>query len=341
MGFGRTVPHYVIGLVARAPAVPRCFDLECTMGRAVVSKGEVRPIRSLVYVGAANEAAVTRAVEADGDALFLDLEEPQFPYGPTERQHARQAVGEYLNSLTDRSQRTQHFVRVNAPATGLTIADLAAVLTPSLTGVLLPKTSGASDVHMLDGILTCMETERGLPVGSTQVFPLLETAEGVRGAFQVAAASPRVTYMGGMTSRFGDIYQAIRYRWTPRGDESLYLRSKVLMDARSAGIRYPVSGVWAGWPNDAAGIRTWAEAQRDLGYFGMFTDPDGIGLAHDVFTPTADDMEFWAGLIACGESASRGGDSTFLWPDGQRGGLHAAYLESARMNLQWAQELGL
>ncbi|NEW69269.1 HpcH/HpaI aldolase/citrate lyase family protein [Streptomyces rhizosphaericus] len=311
------------------------------MGRAVVSKGEVRPIRSLVYVGAANEAAVTRAVEADGDALFLDLEEPQFPYGPTERQHARQAVGEYLNSLTDRSQRTQHFVRVNAPATGLTIADLAAVLTPSLTGVLLPKTSGASDVHMLDGILTCMETERGLPVGSTQVFPLLETAEGVRDAFQVAAASPRVTYMGGMTSRFGDIYQAIRYRWTPRGDESLYLRSKVLMDARSAGIRYPVSGVWAGWPNDAAGIRTWAEAQRDLGYFGMFTDPDGIGLAHDVFTPTADDIEFWAGLIAYGESASRGGDSTFLWPDGQRGGLHAAYLESARMNLQWAQELGL
>ncbi|MFD2421886.1 HpcH/HpaI aldolase/citrate lyase family protein [Amycolatopsis pigmentata] len=306
------------------------------MSLPMAANGEVRPIRSLVYVGAADEAAVAQAVEAGADALFLDLEDPGYPYGPAERRQARQAVSEYLHSVPD-DGRTRYFVRVNPPSTGLTTADLAAVMTPALTGVLLPKAARASDIHMLDGVLTCVEAEHGRLLGSTQVFPFLESAEGIRQAYEIATASPRVTCLGGMTSRFGDVYQSIRYRWTPGGDESLYLRAKVLLDIRAAGIRYPVTGVWAGSPHDTAGIRAWAESQRDLGYFGILTDPDGVELAHEVFTPTAGEIAFWKQVISAGER----GEATFHWPDGQRGGLHASYLESARMNLQWARELGL
>ena len=59
-------------------------------------------------------------------------------------------------------------------------------------------------------------------------------------------ASPRVAYMGGAVSRFGDIHQAVGYRWTAEGRETLFLRSKVLIDAKAAGIRYPISGMWGG-----------------------------------------------------------------------------------------------
>jgi hypothetical protein len=34
----------------------------------------------------------------------------------------------------------------------------------------------------------------------------------------------------------GDIQQALGYRWTAEGTETLFLRSKVLVDARAAGI---------------------------------------------------------------------------------------------------------
>ena len=56
-------------------------------------------------------------------------------------------------------------------------------------------------------------------------------------AYEIASASPRVRYMGGAISRFGDIHQAVGYRWSAEGTETLFLRSKVLIDARAAGIR--------------------------------------------------------------------------------------------------------
>jgi citrate lyase subunit beta / citryl-CoA lyase len=309
---------------------------------SVVSKHEVRPIRSLVHVGAANEAAVERALASGGDALFLDLEDPQFPYGSKARESARQAVGEYLGSISDPSQGPRNFVRVSSPKSGRTMGDLRAVMAPSLAGVHLPKTSGPEDIHRMDGILTCIELDYGLPMGSTQIFPFLETAEGIRSAYQVAAASPRVTYMGGMVSRFGDVYQALRYRWTPLGEESLYLRSKVLLDARAAGIRYPVSGVWGGSSTDTEAMRKWAESLRDLGYFGMLTGPDGVDLVNEVFSPTPEEISLWEDILKLGRTAVEDTSPiTFRWPDGQAAELHESYVESARMNIEWTRELDL
>ena len=61
--------------------------------------------------------------------------------------------------------------------------------------------------------------------------------------------------MGGAISRFGDIHQAVGYRWTAEGEETLFLRSKVLIDAKAAGIRYPISGMWGGATDDLDGLR--------------------------------------------------------------------------------------
>jgi citrate lyase subunit beta / citryl-CoA lyase len=312
------------------------------MATVMVPRHEVRPIRSLVYVAAAADELVHRAVSAGADALFFDLEEPRFPFGPADREQARRRVGEYLAAVADPDGAPRNFVRVNSPQTGLTLGDLGAVMSPALTGILLPKTSRPRDVHILDGMLTCLESETGLPVGSTHIFPFLETAEGIRNAYEIASASERVTVMGGMYSRFGDVYQALRARWSPLGQESLYLRSKVLLDARAAGIRYPVSGVWAGASGDTDGMLEWARGLRDLGYFGILTGPDDVEAAHEVFTPTPADIAFWTELSDLGESAVPGGAAVrFTWPDGEPAALHEAYVASARMNLRWAQELGL
>ena len=178
-------------------------------------------------------------------------------------------VGAFLRGVPPGGQgRPLFFVRVRAIATGYTLRDLSAVLCEGLSGVLLPKVTGPADVIALDALLTCLETERGRVRGSTLIYPILETAEAIRRAYKIAKASKRVAYMGGAVSD-GDIQQNLGYRWTPEGRESLFIRSKVSVDARAAGVRYPISGMWAGRLDDLDGLRRFANELRDIGYYGM------------------------------------------------------------------------
>jgi citrate lyase subunit beta/citryl-CoA lyase len=217
-------------------------------------------------------------------------------------------------------------------------------MAPSLAGILLPKVQGPIDVHGADALLTCVEGDLGLPLGSTTIYPILETAQAIRQAYEIATASPRVRYMGGAISRFGDIHQAVGYRWTPEGAETLYLRSKVLIDARAAGIRYPISGMWGGDVDDMDGLRRWATHLRDLGYYGMMIgNPEHVPLVHEVFSPTADELAYWSDLDRLTIEAEQTGGKVVYGDANQGEGhvVHIAHVGSARQNLAWARDLGV
>jgi hypothetical protein len=47
--------------------------------------------------------------------------------------------------------------------------------------------------------------QHGLEVGATTLYPILENAQAIRQAYEIATASDRDAYMGGAVSRFGDI----------------------------------------------------------------------------------------------------------------------------------------
>ncbi len=216
---------------------------------------------------------------------------------------------------------------------------------PALFGILLPKVQGPADVHGADALLTCAEGDLGLPLGTTTIYPILETAQGIRLAYEIATASPRVRYMGGAVSRFGDIHQAVGFRWSAEGTETLFLRSKALIDARAAGIRYPVSGMWGGDVDDADGLRRWATHLRDLGYYGMMiSNPEHVPLVHEVFSPTAEELAYWSDLDRLATEAEQAGGGRITYGEANQGEghvVHIAHVGSARMNLDWARGLGL
>ena len=151
--------------------------------------------------------------------------------------------------------------------------------------------------------------------------------------------------MGGAVSRFGDIHQALGYRWTAGGQETHWLRSKLLVDARAAGIRYPISGMWGGANDDLDGLRAFATELRDLGYYGMMLgNPAHIPLVHEIFTPSAADIAYWQELVRLGDEAERTGIGPVLFGHPNQGEahvVHGAHVESARLNLEWARALGL
>jgi citrate lyase subunit beta/citryl-CoA lyase len=151
--------------------------------------------------------------------------------------------------------------------------------------------------------------------------------------------------MGGAVSRFGDIHQALGFRWTAEGVETHWLRSKLLADARAAGVRYPISGMWGGANDDLDGLRAFATELRNMGYYGMMLgNPVHIELVHEIFTPTADEVAYWSTLVALGDEALRTGEGPVLHGDPNQGEahvVHGAHVGSARLNLEWARDLGL
>lgn len=311
-----------------------------------MGKSGVKPIRTILFVPGSEEDLLWGAAGHGADAVIIDLEEPRTPFPEPAREQARATVRSFFDGPAGDGTSPQWFVRVQPPGTGQTLRDLRAAIGATLTGVLLPKITDPADVHRADALLTCLEAESGLTLGSTAIYPVLETAQSIRLAYEIATASDRVQYMGGAISRFGDIHQALGYRWSANGDETLFLRSKILVDARAAGIRYPISGMWGGDTDDIEGLRRWATHLRDLGYYGMMLgSPAHVPIVNEIFRPTDQEIAYWQDLDRLAAEAEAAGDGRpMVYGDPNQGEghvVHLAHVGSARQNLAWARDLGL
>jgi citrate lyase subunit beta/citryl-CoA lyase len=308
-----------------------------------MAKQDAKPLRTVLFCAGSEKDDIHEGFHSGADSIVIDLEEPRTPFSEAQRDDARALVKSFLASLPPTGPMV--FVRVQNPHTGQTLKDLRAAMCARLDGILIPKIDNPADVHMVEGLLNCMEADLGLPLGKTMVYPILETAQALRLAYEIGISSPRVSFMGGAISRFGDIHQAVGFRCTPDARETLYLRSKVLIDAKAAGIRYPISGMWTGRLDDEAGLRAWCTELRNLGYYGMMIgNPALIPIVHECFSPSAEELAYWQRLDRLATEADKSGADRII--DGEKGQgeahvVHGAHVGSARKNLAWARELGV
>lgn len=293
-----------------------------------------KPIRSALFVPGNREDRIQKAPRFGADALILDLEDA---VALPDKPRARATVRKMVEELGRAGQNV--FVRVNDFETGLTWADLDAVVCPELYCVMLPKVTGPEDVKRCDTILEFLERQRGIEVGGVLIDPVLETAQGMRQAYEVAIASPRVVHLGGLTGKDGDIARAIGFQWTPEGHEAFFYISKVLLDARAANIPYPMGG--RGWWDiqDLDGLRAEAIRTRAFGYSGMLLiHPSHVAIVNEVFTPSNEEIAHWKELIAAVEKCEAEGSSVVVI-NGMM--VDTAHVKAARDLLQWARELGV
>jgi citrate lyase subunit beta / citryl-CoA lyase len=275
-----------------------------------------------------------KAPRFGADALILDLEDA---VALPDKDKARATVRKALEKLGKAGQTL--FVRVNDFETGLTWADLDAVVCEHLYAVMLPKVTGPEDVKRTDTILEFLERKHGLEVGTVLIDPVLETAQGMRQAYEVAIASPRVVHLGGLTGKDGDIARAIGFQWTPEGHEAFFYIAKVLLDARAANVPYPIGG--RGWweIQDLEGLRAEAIRTRNFGYSGMLLiHPSHVPIVNEIFTPSAAEIAHWKELIAAVEQCEREGRSVVTF-NGMM--VDTAHVKVARELLKWAAELGV
>ena len=296
-------------------------------------KFKARPLRSELFVPGNKEDWMRKAPQYGADALILDLEDSVPPEGKAE---ARLLVKRMLNELGPAGQTL--IVRVNRLETGLTGDDLEAVTCPYLYAVMLPKVQAPEEVAEVDVLLNFFERRSGMTEGKVFIDPALETAPGIRRAYEIATASPRVAHMGASGGKGGDTARSIGFQWTPGGTETLFLRSKVLLDARAAGVPYPVTGGWMDIHN-LDGLRAAAQQAKCLGYTGMhLIHPSHVPVVNAVFTPTREEIAQWQGLVeAMEERRAQGGAAVTYQGDM----VDIAHEETARAMLEMARELGV
>ena len=294
---------------------------------------KVRPLRTSMYVPGNKEDWMRKAPQYGSDALIFDLED-SVPV--PDKEEARVLVRKMLEELG--GEKPTLTVRVNRLDTGLTGDDLEAITCPQLYGVLLPKVESSADVVEVDNLLSYFERKAGMEVGSVFVDPGLETAQSIRQSYEIATASPRIAHMGGSGGKGGDTSRSIGFQWTPEGLETLYLKSKVLIDVRSAGVPYPMSGGWFDI-HDLEGLRSLAVQLRQLGYTGMhLIHPSHVPVVNEVFSPTSEDVRHWQGLVKAMEEMRATGGAAITFGGDM---VDIAHEETARTMLAIAKEMGI
>ncbi len=294
---------------------------------------KARPLRTSMYVPGNKEDWMRKAPQYGSDALIFDLED-SVPV--PDKAEARVLVRKMLEELG--GVKPTLTVRVNRLETGITGDDLEAITCPQLYGVLLPKVESPADVAEVDNLLSHFEGKAGMEVGSVFIDPGLETAQSIRQSYEIATASPRVAHMGGSGGKGGDTSRSIGFQWTPEGLETLYLKSKVLIDVRSAGVPYPMSGGWFDI-SDLEGLRALAVQLRQLGYTGMhLIHPSHVPIVNEVFSPTPEDVKHWQGLVAAMEEMRATGGAAITFGGDM---VDIAHEETARTMLVIAKEMGV
>ena len=263
-------------------------------------------LRSLLYVPAHAERFIAKAHERGADAIILDLED-SVPVA--DKEAARAIVAGTIDRLHAEGVRADVWVRPNAEATGLQGLDLEAVVRPGLTGLLLPKVFDADEVRRIDAVVTHIERRDGREPGGIGLIVSYETAAAVAHCEEVAAASPRISSLLAITGPGGDMERELGFAFTPAGLETLYLRSRIVLAARAAGIHHPVAGVWQDI-RDLEGARRFALDNKQLGYRGMVCiHPSHVPIANEVFRPTEEEVALSRRLIAAFAEAEAAGSA--------------------------------
>jgi citrate lyase subunit beta/citryl-CoA lyase len=288
----------------------------------------IGPYRTLLFVPGHKTSWVSKAIDAGADAIVLDLED-SVPEG--DKDGARALVRESIDQVRTNNTEVALLVRVNALATRLTGADLEAVVGPGLDGIFAPKIEQATDVLRYDALLDHFETRNGVS-GLQYVVPV-ETVKAVQNCREIALASPRVGAMIGPTAEHADIAREVGFEFTPEGLETLYLRSRVLLACREAGI-HALTALWERL-EDIDGLRRFAEFGRQLGFRGMVAiHPRHVSVINDVFSASAEQIEFYQGMVAAYEQAAAGGHGALRYR-----GLHIdkAHYDKALLWLERAR----
>ncbi|MBB5751905.1 HpcH/HpaI aldolase/citrate lyase family protein [Prosthecomicrobium pneumaticum] len=219
-----------------------------------------------------------KAEAAGPDCVVLDLEDA---VGPAAKATARDHVVSFL------SGGGRGVVRMNGPATVWFAEDLAALAAAPPAGILLPKTESPAEVARVRAALP-----------ATPVLPIVETAEGIAAALDIARAE------GVARLVFGTLDFQLDLGIEGAGEELDAFRAMLVLASRRAGIAPPVDGV--SLAIDAPDtVEAEARRARRFGFSAkLLIHPRQVEPAARAFRPSAEELDRARRIVAASNAAA-------------------------------------
>jgi citrate lyase subunit beta/citryl-CoA lyase len=263
-------------------------------------------MRSLLFVPADGGSKLDKAFASGADAMIVDLEDS---IAPDRKDVARKNAAAFLMNAVTQTPRPRLLVRVNGLATGLTDADLDAVVPARPDAIMLPKAEGGAAVIHADTKLAAREAIAGIADGHTKI--LAQAIESAAGIFQIGTFRGASARLIGMTWGPEDLSAELGAEANRNGDGRLtepyrLARSLCLFGAAAAGVA-AIETIHTDFRNLDALRRDTEESRRD-GFTGRLAiHPAQVAVINAVFTPTADALAQASAIIAAFAAAPGAG----------------------------------
>jgi citrate lyase subunit beta/citryl-CoA lyase len=220
----------------------------------------------------------------------------------TEKDRARMAIGQLVADL--RPQMTGLLgIRVNEPSSDWYMADIETAAFLPIDVLVVPKLEAADELFPM--VHAIRRAERQEPRGRS-IMAGIESVHGVAKAQRLFSAYPEVRCM-----YFGaeDFIADIGGHRSLDSAEVSFARSSVLLYAKQAALM-AVDQAIADVRNDAL-FRQDAERGKQLGYDGKICLlPNQVQIAHEVFSPSVEEIAYAQQLLAAYAAATARGIGT-------------------------------
>jgi malyl-CoA/(S)-citramalyl-CoA lyase len=258
--------------------------------------------RSELAVPSSNVRMLEKAPGLGADIVMLDLEDA---VAPDDKEQARLNL---IDALREQDwSRCSVSVRINGLDTHWCYRDIVDVVEQAgewIDTIVIPKASGAGDVHLVATLLSQIEAAMGLRrrIG---LAVLIETAVGMVNVDEIATACPdrmeamifgvadyaasiqsHTTSIGGVDPAYSILTDADGDASRERhwGDQWHYPLARIAVTCRAHGLR-PIDGPFGDF-TDPEGYVAAARRSAVLGYEGKWAiHPSQVPLANEVFTP--------------------------------------------------------
>jgi len=244
--------------------------------------------RSELAVPGSSPKMFEKALNSNADYIFLDLEDA---VSPNDKISARENVIKALKEINWRDKGKTISVRINSLDTHYMYRDVVEIVEETgekVDTILVPKVGTASDVYMVDCLLTQIETSKKIK-NKIGIECLIETALGMSNIKEIAKSSDRLEAL-----HFGvaDYAASLRARSVVigglnpdyPGDQWHHGLSELVMTCRAYGLR-AIDGPFGDFNDPDAYIAS-AKRAAAIGIEGKWAiHPSQIDLANKVFSP--------------------------------------------------------
>ena len=263
--------------------------------------------RSLLFVPGHNDRFMEKSISSDADILLPDVEDSVQP--TSNKQLARDIIvrfakdGKYSGKLV--------FPRVNSPESGELISDITQLTINGINGFMYPKAKTGNDIYFFDKLLESVETQKGFPIGTFKIIPLIETAAAVLNAQNICTASNRVVAIAYGCEDFITDLKGVH----DSDDTSLFVpRAMIAMAARANGV-IPIDTVHVNI-NDLDDLEKNLKVAKRLGFEGMLSlHPKELPLIHKYFSPSNEEIDNAKRIIELYNQSEVNGKGVALFGD--------------------------